>query len=175
MSRSVVRRVLTAGLLIVVVGAGTLAVIAGGKNASTVSPQQPTTAKAFTVTTADGRTITNASLRGRPRVIGFYLAGCAECVDGLNALGALETSRPASTLAVGFSSGARQLARFASAIGARPAGTYATDQNGTAATALGVTTVDTTVVLDARGRIVWRGVHASEQELRRQLNRARRA
>ena len=172
MNRSIARRALAAGLLTVVVGAGALAVISAGGSASTASPNQPTTAKTFTVTAADGRQITNASLRGRAHVIGFYLAGCAECVDGLHALGALEKSQPGATVAVGFSSGARELARFASAIGARAAGTYATDPDGAAASTLGITTVDSTVVLDARGRIFWRGTNASEQELRRQLARA---
>jgi peroxiredoxin len=118
---------------------------------SAVGEQAP----AFTVTTTTGETVRLPA--GKPAVLSFATAWCSPVVETA-ALAAIarELGPRVAVLGVGVdpSEPLADLDGFAARFGGGYG--YVQDGDGTLSTALGVRTLDSTVVLDPGGRIVWR-------------------
>lgn len=166
------RRNLAAGGILVLVIAtviGALALSQSGLQGSSASaPAGPTS---FTLRGLGNKELVATELRGKPAVLAFVQAGCGSCATTLDQLAG--ASRPGvRTLAVGFPSTAEQLASFGNALGVAPRIEYMADPDGAAARALGVNVIDTVVVLNARGRVIWSGLEPSQAEIAQHTSNA---
>jgi peroxiredoxin len=168
------RRRNLAGVLIVAVSvAGVVAAFAAVGNGS----REPSSASAvtpvsFSLQGLDGDEVSAAQLRGSVTVLAFVQAGCASCAYTLHELAAA-SGPDIRTLAVGFPSSGAELSRFVRALGvSAPNLQYLSDPDGSAARALGVNAIDTVVVLDAGGRVRWRGLSPAQDLIAAQATSA---
>jgi peroxiredoxin len=128
-------------------------------------------APSFSVVTSAGSTF---SLPARKPAGVFFMAGwCGTCIPEAQALAAIDKEFGDRVAIVAVSADPTDspaaLRRFADA--ARYG--FAHDKDGTLATAVGVRSLDMTVVVDSEGRIVFRdAVPTGEATLRRALSRA---
>lgn len=146
-----------------VVAAVALALGRGGGGAAVTPATERAAAPAATFVLEDGARRSLASFRGRPAVVAFVLPYCATCIDTLRMLDTVAAERPGQAAPIAVSvgtGGAGQLRAFAADVGATKA-LYVADPGFRAAQALGVTEVDTVVVIDAAGRVVTRGPQLS--------------
>jgi peroxiredoxin len=169
------RRNLAAALILaflLAAGAGAFALSRAGVEGD--SPKVPFTPAAFTLEGEGGQQLSSGALRGKPTVLAFVQAGCVSCATTLDNL-AGATPPDARQLAVGFPSTGSQLARFARALGIPAGPQYLSDSNGSAAGALGVTAIDTVVVLDSAGRVSWRALSPAQSEIASHATSAERS
>jgi len=122
---------------------------------------------AFSLRTIDGDTF--AAPSERPTVLFFMAGWCASCYPEARALSRINQDFEGrlSVLAVSADTGegVPELKRFADQVGATYG--FAQDKDGALTQALDVGSLDTTVVIDANGTIVYRdAVPTSEQVLR---------
>jgi peroxiredoxin len=129
---------------------------AGGGDPGEQAPQ-------FTATTTAG---TQFSLpAGKPAVVFFMAGWCTSCYAEAQALARIEQQHgdKVSILAVSPdpSDSLAAIRRFAEQVGAEYG--FAHDVTGTLAQALGARSLDTTVVVDAAGRVVYRDGHPTDE------------
>ncbi len=139
---------------------------AGGSAVGDVAPS-------FEVTTTAGTVF--ALPAGKPAVLFFMAGWCATCFPEATALEAIQTDLGVRVAILGVSpdpsDSLSAIRDFAGQAGARYG--FVHDGDGTLAQALGVRSLDTTVVVDAQGQIVWRdSVPTSEAALRDALAQA---
>lgn len=139
---------------------------AGG---SSVGEQAPS----FVATTTAGASFTFPP--GRPAVLFFMAGWCGTCIPEAAALDRVERDLGDRVAILGVdadpSDSLDSLQRFADTVGARYG--FVFDGDGTLTQALGVRSLDTTVVVDAAGRIVFRdAAPTSEATLRDALAKA---
>jgi peroxiredoxin len=129
-------------------------------------------APAFTAPSIGG-VVSLAALRGHPVVLGFVQAGCASCAADLQTLSHLAARNSnARFVALNVAAGpAAQLRRFADALGAHGL-MYASDQAGRITRSYGVTQIDTIMVFNPAGRIVWQAVRPSQGQVAAALHTA---
>ncbi|MGH2655501.1 MAG: peroxiredoxin family protein [Actinomycetota bacterium] len=127
----------------------------------------PERAPGFTLTTLDGETFSLGAQRGRPVVLFFMAGWCATCIPEAQALGRIheELGDRVRILAVSIdpTDTPEQIRGFIEAAG-NPAYPFAHDQTGRMARAYDVLALDTTVIIDGRGRIVYRDSYVSPEE-----------
>lgn len=136
--------------------------------ASLPNPSPPTAADAppapdFAIETLDGSRFVLSDYRGRVVVVYFMAGWCLTCIPEARALARLYAEyrdRGLEVLAVDaqFDETPADVDRFRRQVGANPPPDYrwAIDRNLKVVTALGVRALDTTVVIDPQGRIVYR-------------------
>jgi peroxiredoxin len=130
-------------------------------------------APSFSVVTSAG---SRFSLPARKPAAVFFMAGwCGTCIPEAEALAAIDKEFGGRVAIVAVSADPTDspaaLRRFAETAGARYG--FVHDKDGTLATAFGVRSLDTTVVVDSEGRIVFRDAVPTDQAtLRRALSRA---
>lgn len=130
------------------------------------------TAPDFETKILGGRSLSLAAARGKEAVVlGFFLEDCASCVAGMRTFGAVANSvagQPVRVVALNTNplSGGEALAAFAGRIGAggfeiaRADGDRVQDL----ARGLGVTSIDTTVIIDRQGKVLAKGPQMSKEE-----------
>lgn len=150
-------------------GEATTRIVLASAGGSAVGDAAP----AFEVRTTAG---TNFALpAGKPAVLFFMAGWCATCFPEATALENLSEELGDQVAILGVSpdpsDSLAAIRDFAGQAGARYG--FVHDGDGTLAQALGVRSLDTTVVVDADGRIVWRdSVPTSESALRDALAQA---
>jgi peroxiredoxin len=115
----------------------------------------------FSVRTVDGRPFTLADYRGRPVILFFMAAWCSPCAYEARALARLYAEygdRGLEVLAVDIdpSEGEADLKRFREWAVPQAGYRWALDPEGALVRAFKVRALDTTVVIDPEGRIVYR-------------------
>ncbi len=139
-----------------------------------VDPPEP--APDFDVTTLEGETFSLSGERGRP-VLLFFMAGwCTTCIPEAQALGAIQEDLGGQVrilaVSVDPADTPGQIRAFAEAAGS-PGYPFAHDRTGRVARAYEVLALDTTVIIDGAGLIVYRDSYISpEEHLRAGLDRA---
>ncbi len=127
----------------------------------TPPPSAPTAPQApdFTVPTLEGGTFSLAEHRGRPVLLYFMADGCVSCLPEAEALARLheEVGDRVTIVALDLDPGATPsaLARFR-ALAGNGAYVWAFDREARVAQAYAVRTLDTTILIDPEGRIVYR-------------------
>jgi hypothetical protein len=115
-----------------------------------------------------------AGMRGSPVVLGFVQAGCGSCAADLKSFSSLAGGHP-SVRFVGINmpggGTAQDLASFGRSLGVSGI-MYVADGSGAVSADYRITAIDTVVVLDASGRVVWRGTAPSTDALAAALTRA---
>ena len=161
--------------------AGALAVVLGGCACGCGLPTQPTqgagaaTAAQQTTgnptglaaVTLDGARV-SVPVPGRPTVVYFYAVGCSSCAQALHDIGASRAAAPPGTAyqAVDVNPADRPADIRAFLADARTDGfALLRDPGNRLAGAFQVTALGTTVVFDAAGRQVWRGIDPSTATL----------
>lgn len=112
---------------------------------------------------------------GKPAVLFFMAGWCATCIPEAQALESIKQDLGDGVAILAVSSDPTDsltaISAFAETAGASYG--FVHDSDGTLGQALGVRTLDTTVVINAEGRIVWRdSVPSSEAEIRGALAQA---
>ncbi|MCI0395251.1 MAG: TlpA family protein disulfide reductase [Chloroflexi bacterium] len=132
-----------------------------------IGAQPGETAPDFTVPTLDGGTFSLAAQRGKPAVLFFMAYWCGSCLPEAQALAQLqeEYGEGISIVAIDLdpSSTPETLGQFKQAAGSG-AYTWAFDIGQQVAVAYEVQTLDTTLVLDASGRVVYRDAFVTSYE-----------
>jgi thiol-disulfide isomerase/thioredoxin len=159
-----------------VAGVAVLAVIAGGRSTSgagaparvTAAPGSPTTSFAhsgrvgerlatYSLTSIDGAPVRVPA--GKPGAVYFMAGWCGTCVAEAGALGRLQRHLGDRIAVVAVSpdpsDSVSAIRRLRTAAG-RPRYPFVWDEGGTLARALQVSALDTTLVYDADGRVVYR-------------------
>lgn len=140
-----------------------------------VEPPEP--APDFDLTTLDGEPFSLSSQRGRPVVLFFMAGWCTTCLPEAEALGRIHAEFAdlgVRVLAVSVdpADSPGQIRAFAEAAGS-PGYPFAHDEAGEVARAYEVLALDTTVMIDAQGRVVYRDSYVSPYEhLRAGVERA---
>jgi peroxiredoxin len=175
------------GIVLVAAALVAVAVNRGGPAGQAGEPRQPSgvvlhsrggfevgdKAPSFSVVTSADSTF---SLPARKPAAVFFMAGwCGTCIPEAQALAAIDKEFGDRVAIVAVSADPTDspaaLRRFADAAGARYG--FVHDNNGALTTAFGVRSLDTTVVVDSEGRIVFRDAGPTDQAtLRRALSRA---
>lgn len=113
----------------------------------------------FSVPTLDGKTFTLSEQRGKPTVIFFMAYWCGSCIPEGTALGQIiqEYGNKVSIVAINIDPSATwdTINQFKQAAG-NGAFAWAWDTDQKVTTAYQVTALDTTLILDGEGRIVYR-------------------
>lgn len=174
-SRRGARAVLAAGALAVMLGGcacgcslPTQSAQGGNGGTAARSAQQatgnPTGAAAVTLDGAPA----SVPVPGKPTVVYFYAVGCASCAQALHDIGATRAAAPPGTAyqAVDVNPVDRPADIRAFLADARTDGfALLRDPANRLAATYGVTALGTTVVFDAAGRQVWRGIDPSTATL----------
>ena len=160
MNRSRLRPMIAAALLVTLSGVAILGwrashdatsiAAASPSLASTDSAATSPDEQAFRLVSATGEEYTPASLAGHVTLVGFFQPGCESCIAGLRAFARAARGAHAPAIAANVTSSAAELADFAHTVNAGSGPVYATDPDGAAA-ALGITALDTVLVLDENG------------------------
>lgn len=112
---------------------------------------------------------------GKPTVLFFMTGECTSCIEGARALDTIERQYGdrLAVLAVDMDPGATTAAvrAFAEAAGS-PHYSFARDPDGRMVGAFGVRALDTVVIIDADGAVVYRGVSPDQASLRAALGKA---
>lgn len=112
---------------------------------------------------------------GKPTVLFFMTGECASCIEGARALDTIERQYGdrLAVLAVDMDPGATTAAvqAFAEAAGS-PRYSFARDPDGRMVGAFAVRALDTVVITDAGGAVVYRGVSPDQASLRAALGKA---
>lgn len=128
---------------------------------------------ALSVKTVSGSTFSVPA--GKPTVLFFMTGECASCVEGARTLDAIERQYGdrLAVLAVDMDPGASTAAvrAFAESAGS-PRYSFARDPDGRMVGALAVRALDTVVITDANGAVVYRGVSPDQASLRAALGKA---
>lgn len=128
--------------------------------AADVGAQLGQVAPDFRVPTLDGKPFTLSEQRGKPTIIFFMAYWCGTCIPNARELGQLyqEYSGQVNMLALDVdpSSTPESLQRFKQAAG-NGSFSWAFDTNSNVATIYGINYLDTTIILDSEGQIVYRG------------------
>lgn len=121
----------------------------------------------------DGRRVAIAS--GKPGVLLFIAGWCGDCLPSAVAVGKIAQQYRARVSAVAVSpdpsDSVSALRRFRHNVGDPPY-PFVWDANGSLARPLRVTALDTTLIYDASGRVVYRGVAPDVATMRAALRRA---
>jgi peroxiredoxin len=119
----------------------------------------------FSAPTMDGA-LQLSSLQGRPVVLGFVQSDCGSCAGTLRSFSSLASGSKARFVAINMPGGgtAADLSGFGKLLGVSGVA-YAADPTGTVSQRFRITEVDTVFVLSSSGRVVWRGVSPSDQQL----------
>lgn len=133
-------------------------------------------APSLEVATVDGGTFTIPA-DGRPTVVFFMAGWCATCIPEAEALAAIhrDLGQQVAILAVDADpqDPLSSLRAFIDRVG-DPGYAWAHDPNGAAVTAFQVKALDTTVVIDADGTVVYRDAYPTDEDtLRQAIARAR--
>ena len=164
------------------VAAGRDTVAARPATGGTASPTaqhaagRPTSSPAGSAITLDG-TQASVPVPGTLTVAYFYAVGCASCAKALHDIGATRASAPPGTVyhAVDINPADRPSDIRGFLADARTGGfALLRDQGNRLAGTNRVTALGTTVVFDAAGRQVWRGIDPSTATLAAALTKARR-
>ncbi|MFP5318204.1 MAG: TlpA family protein disulfide reductase [Acidimicrobiia bacterium] len=120
---------------------------------------------------AKGERVRLADLRGRPLVVNFWASWCVPCRKEMPALEAVAERLDGRVQFVGINhqDGAEAAAAFEREVGVRYPSGY--DPDGRVAPAFGVVGLPTTVLVDARGRIVARHLGALSDDALSELVR----
>jgi cytochrome oxidase Cu insertion factor (SCO1/SenC/PrrC family) len=120
------------------------------------------------------RSITGATVRvpdGKPTVLFFFTGACSSCYIGAKNLASVltDTGSRADVIAVGLdpTEPVDAIKQFLSAVG-NPPFTLVRD-DGTLLRVFNVATLGTTIVLDAAGRLIFRGIDPAIDQIRRAL------
>ncbi len=145
------------------------------KLVDTVGTQLGQIAPDFSVPTLDGNTFALSKQRGKPTAILFMAYWCTRCIPEATALGQLqrEYGDRVSLAAIDPdpSSTPELLAQFKRAAGNGPI-TWAFDGEGRVLTAFQVVALDTTLIFDREGHLVYRDeVPTTYQTLKRELEK----
>lgn len=173
MRRDARRRAARAAAAGAVVVLATLLGACGGGAPGPASEAAGEPTPAFRVATVDGPEFTHPT--GKPTVLFFMAGWCTDCLPEATALDAIERDLgdKVAILAVDAdpTDPVESLRRFMATVGARYG--FARDPEGRLTGRYGVRSLDTTVVTDAAGRMVFRdGVATDEDTLRDALRRA---
>lgn len=145
---------------------------APARNAHTASGGGPAPA-ALSVKTVSGSTFSLPA--GKPTVLFFMTGECASCIEGARALDTIERQYGdrLAVLAVDRDPGATTAAvrAFAQAAG-NPRYSFARDPDGRMVGAFAVRALDTVVITDAGGAVVYRAVSPDQASLRTALGKA---
>jgi peroxiredoxin len=171
------RQLVAGGLMLAALAIAGIVVLVDRNNGA-VSAPPPTRGQAapnFTVQATNGR-LSLASLRGAPVVFGFMQPNCGSCgvdLQRLSAVAHTAIGRRARFIAINYLGGgsAQALAAFGGKLGASNI-TYTADRSGAVVDRYVVTSLDTVIVIRARGQIVWRGLQPSTHDLIAALTRA---
>jgi hypothetical protein len=186
------RTAVAAGALAVLLGSALLAScaragVAGDRDATAAQPAtggtaSPTTQHAAGSLTGSAITLdgTHASVPvpGKPTVAYFYAVGCTSCAQALLDIGATRGAAPAGTAyqAVDINSAGSPSAIRGFLADARTDGfALLRDPGNRLAGTYQVTALGTTVVFDAAGRQVWRGIDPSTATLAAALTKTKAA
>lgn len=116
-------------------------------------PSLPTAPELDLVDLRSGDRVALASLRGKPAVLNFWASWCGPCRVELPALARFSRSHPELRVLGVTHDEARDILKAADEAGADYAQLH--DPSGRVSRAYGVSTLPTTVVLNAAGDVVW--------------------
>jgi thiol-disulfide isomerase/thioredoxin len=141
-------------------GSGGVSVGPASAPAKGIAPDTSTTLSAgFSVPTLDGGTFSLADQKGKPTVVFFMAYWCGTCVPEAQALDRIhqEYGDKVSILALDIdpSSSPQALQRFVQMAG-NPSYTFGFDKDNTVLQKFKVRSLDTTIIIDADGNIVYR-------------------
>lgn len=168
------RNMMAAGVLALIIVVAAVAVLAARGTSTTPTRSGSVEPTNFALHDQRDAAITSAQLRGHTTVLAFVEI----CSSGGKTLRTLTSATPPSVraLAVNYGASGADLARFAQGLGIHtgPNMVFASDPDGSAANALGLASLDTIVVLDARGHVTWSAKSPSQSEIARHLTNAGR-
>lgn len=165
--------------LLVVVAVAVIGAVACGKGGDATGPgstseeRKADVTPAFAADTTAGTTFAHPT--GKPTVLFFMAGWCTDCLPEATALDAIERDLGDKVAILAIDADPtdpiESLRNFERTVGARYG--YAHDPEGRLTGKFGVRSLDTTIITDAAGRVVFRdGVTTDEGTLREALDRA---
>jgi len=142
-----------------------------GTAASPAGDSSPVTNRGFE---SESGPLSLTSLRGQPVALAFVQAGCGSCAASLKAFSNIAAKMPdAHFVALNMPGGgsAAALADFTDSLGATGITSAAYSSNDISKQ-FDITSLDTILVLDADGKIVWRAVRPTQADIEQALQAA---